>query len=37
MPRVLGRLPYHPKEGTATEGFNFVEEVSGKITMNIYG
>ena len=30
MPRVLGRLPYHPKEGTATEGFNFVEEVSGQ-------
>ncbi|RKG29636.1 type VI secretion system contractile sheath large subunit [Acinetobacter tianfuensis] len=30
MPRVLGRLPYHPKEGTATEGFNYVEEVSGE-------
>ncbi|NNH35947.1 type VI secretion system contractile sheath large subunit [Acinetobacter terrestris] len=30
MPRVLGRLPYHPKEGTVTEGFNFVEEVSGQ-------
>ena len=30
MPRVLGRLPYHPKEGTQTEGFNFVEEVSGE-------
>ena len=30
MPRVLGRLPYDPKEGWATEGFNFVEEVSGQ-------
>ena len=30
MPRVLGRLPYHPKDGTPTEGFNFVEEVSGQ-------
>lgn len=30
MPRVLGRLPYHPKEGTATEGFNYAEEVSGE-------
>ncbi|WP_455595854.1 type VI secretion system contractile sheath large subunit, partial [Acinetobacter pecorum] len=30
MPRVLGRLPYHPKEGAATEGFNYVEEVSGE-------
>lgn len=30
MPRVLGRLPYHPKEGTMTEGFNFVEAVSGQ-------
>lgn len=29
MPRVLGRLPYDPKEGWSTEGFNFVEEVSG--------
>lgn len=30
MPRVLGRLPYDPKEGIATEGFNFVESVSGQ-------
>lgn len=30
MPRVLGRLPYHPKDGTITEGFNFVEQVSGQ-------
>lgn len=30
IPRVLGRLPYHPKEGTATAGFNYVEDVSGK-------
>lgn len=30
MPRVLGRLPYHPKEGMFTEGFNFVENVSGQ-------
>ncbi len=30
MPRVLGRLPYHPKEGTATEGFNFAEDVTGQ-------
>ena len=29
MPRVLGRLPYDPKEGWATEGFNFVEDVNG--------
>ena len=29
MPKFLGRLPYHPKEGTAVEGFNFVENVSG--------
>ncbi|TCS39477.1 type VI secretion system protein ImpC [Paucimonas lemoignei] len=29
VPRFLGRLPYNPKEGTATEGFNFVEEVNG--------
>lgn len=30
MPRVLGRLPYHPKDGTVTEGFNFIEEVTGQ-------
>lgn len=30
MPRVLGRLPYHPKEGMSTEGFHFVEAVSGE-------
>ncbi|MCA4789692.1 type VI secretion system contractile sheath large subunit [Acinetobacter towneri] len=30
MPHVLGRLPYHPKDGTATEGFNFIEHVSGE-------
>lgn len=30
LPHVLGRLPYHPKEGTATEGFNFIEDVSGE-------
>lgn len=30
LPRVLGRLPYHPKDGTQTEGFNFVETVSGQ-------
>lgn len=29
VPRFLGRLPYDPKEGTSTEGFNFVEEVDG--------
>lgn len=28
-PRFLGRLPYNPKDGTTTEGFNFVEDVSG--------
>ncbi|MCU7226331.1 type VI secretion system contractile sheath large subunit, partial [Acinetobacter bohemicus] len=22
IPHVLGRLPYHPREGTVTEGFN---------------
>lgn len=30
LPRVLGRLPYHPKDGLMTEGFNFVEQVSGE-------
>jgi type VI secretion system protein ImpC len=29
MPRFLGRLPYNPKDGITTEGFNFVEEVDG--------
>ena len=29
VPRFLGRLPYDPKEGITTEGFNFVEEVDG--------
>ncbi|GAA0767505.1 type VI secretion system contractile sheath large subunit [Ideonella azotifigens] len=29
VPRFLGRLPFNPKDGTATEGFNFVEEVDG--------
>jgi len=30
IPRVLGRLPYHPKDGNMTAGFNYVEEVSGE-------
>lgn len=29
VPRFLGRLPYNPKDGTTTEGFNFVENVDG--------
>lgn len=29
VPRFLGRLPYNPKDGTTTEGFNFVESVDG--------
>jgi type VI secretion system protein ImpC len=29
LPRYLGRLPYNPKDGTAVEGFNFVEDVDG--------
>lgn len=29
IPRFLGRLPYDPKEGSSTEGFNFVEDVDG--------
>ncbi|MAA73881.1 MAG: type VI secretion system contractile sheath large subunit [Salinisphaeraceae bacterium] len=29
LPRFLGRLPYDPKDGTAVEGFNFVEDVDG--------
>jgi type VI secretion system protein ImpC len=29
LPRFLGRLPYNPKDGVTTEGFNYVEEVDG--------
>jgi type VI secretion system protein ImpC len=29
IPRFLGRMPYHPKDGTMVEGFNFVEDVDG--------
>lgn len=29
LPRFLGRLPYNPKDGITTDGFNFVEEVDG--------
>ncbi len=29
LPRFLGRLPYNPKDGVTTEGFNFVEDVNG--------
>jgi len=29
VPRFLGRLPYNPKDGITTEGFNFVEDVDG--------
>jgi len=29
VPRFLGRMPYDPKEGITTEGFNFVESVDG--------
>ncbi len=29
LPRFLGRQPYDPKDGTTTEGFNFVEAVDG--------
>ena len=29
LPHFLGRLPYNPKDGTAVDGFNYVEEVSG--------
>ncbi len=29
VPRFLGRMPYDPKEGITTEGFNFVERVDG--------
>lgn len=30
LPRFLGRLPFNPKDGLTTEGFNFVEEVDGQ-------
>ena len=29
LPRFLGRLPFNPKDGAVTEGFNFVEDVDG--------
>lgn len=29
LPRFLGRLPFNPKDGITTEGFNFVEDVTG--------
>ncbi len=29
LPRFLGRLPFNPKDGVTTEGFNFVEDVNG--------
>jgi type VI secretion system protein ImpC len=29
LPRFLGRLPFHPADGTTVEGFNFVEDVDG--------
>jgi type VI secretion system protein ImpC len=29
LPRFLGRLPYNPKDGSAVEGFNYVEDVNG--------
>lgn len=29
MPRFLGRLPYNPKDGMTTEGFNYIEDVDG--------
>ncbi|MGE5451687.1 MAG: type VI secretion system contractile sheath large subunit [Acidobacteriota bacterium] len=29
LPRFLGRLPFDPKEGNTTEGFNYVESVDG--------
>lgn len=29
LPRFLGRLPFHPKDGKVVEGFNFVEDVNG--------
>ena len=29
LPRFLGRLPFDPKDGNTTEGFNYVENVDG--------
>jgi type VI secretion system protein ImpC len=29
LPRFLGRLPFHPKDGQIAESFNFVEDVDG--------
>ncbi len=29
LPRFLGRLPFNPRDGITTEGFNFVEDVNG--------
>ena len=29
VPRFLGRMPYDPRDGLTTEGFNFVERVDG--------
>jgi type VI secretion system protein ImpC len=29
LPRFLGRLPFHPREGTPVESFNYVEDVDG--------
>lgn len=29
LPRFLGRLPFNPKDGLTTEGFNFEENVDG--------
>ncbi|WP_157269472.1 type VI secretion system contractile sheath large subunit [Azohydromonas aeria] len=29
LPRFLGRLPFHPREGNTVESFNFVEDVDG--------
>ncbi|MFC5473590.1 type VI secretion system contractile sheath large subunit [Paraherbaspirillum soli] len=29
LPRFLGRLPFHPRDGATVEGFNFVEDVDG--------
>jgi len=30
LPRFLGRLPFNPKDGLTTEGFNFEERVNGQ-------
>lgn len=29
LPRFLGRLPYNPRDGLVTDGFDFVEDVDG--------